>query len=368
MRKLIALEDSGTRRKSCDVIGSLGHLMKIRYGILIGSLFVLLLGTASARAASVGYAYCGTYGGYVMMYKSSDALEELGKLRCGEKVLIITRWVEILQVQTADGRVGWVRPAEISATQAAGPPTTGFGLTDTASAQKPAVPPLTNDSIMKLRGMRLGPDVIIAKIKSSPCEFDTTPGALQKLKIAGVSDKIILAMVEAPSASAPPPAPKAPEMVEVKIPDGTMVDVEMSYTVNSDDSREGNIVLLSVVHDVAVNGAIVFKRGAEAHGRVLSVKESGLMGHPGELTCAMEDVMAVTGEKIPASFPSKDPAHSVGTIAGDVGTTSKFKKGKAAVVPAGKRFQVVVNGDTTVKVPQSAVAAAETAVQTGAKP
>ncbi|MGH9678164.1 MAG: hypothetical protein ACRD36_13755, partial [Candidatus Acidiferrum sp.] len=273
-----------------------------------------------------------------------------------------------VQVRTADGRVGWVRPTDISATPVAGPPTTGFGLTDTSGPPKAAVPPLTNDSILKLRGMRLSPDVIIAKIKSSPCEFDTTPGALQKLKIAGISDKIILAMVEAPSASAPPPAPKAPEMVEVKIPDGTAVDVEVSYTINSDDSREGNIVLLSVVHDVAVNGAVVFKRGAEAHGRVLSVKESGMMGHAGELTCAMEDITSVTGEKIPASFPSKDPSHSVGTITGDAGQTSKFKKGKAAVVPAGKRFQAVVNGDAMVKVPQSAVAAGQTAADASARP
>lgn len=342
--------------------------MKNRLGILIGLLIAASVCGAPTRAASVGYAYCGTYGGYVMMYKSSDALEELGKLRCGEKVQIVTRWVEIIQVQTADGRVGWVRRTEISATPVAGPPTTGFGLTDTAGSQKPAVAPLTNDSILKLRGMRLSADVIIAKIKSSPCEFDTTPGALQKLKLAGVTDKIILAMVEAPSASAPPPAPKAPEMVGVKIPDGTAVDVEMSYTVNSDDSREGNIVLMSVVHDVVVNGTVVFKRGAEAHGRVLTVKESGLMGHAGELTCAMEDVTAVTGEKIPASFPSADPSHTVGMIVGETGQSSKFKKGKAAVVPAGKRFQVVVNGDAMVKVPQSAVVATQAAAQNGTKP
>jgi hypothetical protein len=334
--------------------------MKIFHRILIVSLLVVLFGGASARAASVGYAYCGTYGGYVMMYKSSEQIEELGKLRCGEKVEILTRWVEIVQVRTADGRVGWVRPTDITATPVAGGPTTSFGLTDASgAAQKPAVAPLTNDSILKLRGMRLSPDVIIAKIKSSPCEFDTTPAALQKLKLAGISDKIILAMVEAPSASAPPPAPKTPPVVEVKIPDGTQVDVEMSYSVNSDDSREGNIVLLSVVHDVAVNGAVVFKRGAEAHGRVLTVKESGLLGHPGELTCSMEDITAVTGDKIPASFPSQDPSHSVGTIKGDAGSSSKFKKGKAAVIAAGQRFQAIVNGDAMVKVPLSAAGATQ---------
>ena len=79
---------------------------------------------------------------------------------------------------------------------------------------------------------------MVAKIQSSPCEFDTTPAALQKLKLAGVPDKVILAMVTAPSVSAPPPLrAKAPEIVEVKIPGNTPIDVELSYVISSDDRR-----------------------------------------------------------------------------------------------------------------------------------
>jgi len=41
-------------------------------------------------------------------------------------------------------------------------------------------------------------EVLIAKIKSSACAFDTAPTSLKNLKAVGVPDKVILAMIEAP--------------------------------------------------------------------------------------------------------------------------------------------------------------------------
>ena len=77
--------------------------MKVRHCILILS----LLTGVSTRAATTGYASCGTYTSYVLFYREADGLEELGKLRCGEKIEIITRWVEYIQLRTIDGRLGW---------------------------------------------------------------------------------------------------------------------------------------------------------------------------------------------------------------------------------------------------------------------
>jgi hypothetical protein len=62
---------------------------------------------------------------------------------------------------------------------------------------------LTNDDIIKLVQAKLSDSVIIAKIKSSSTDFDTSPDALIKLKRAGVSDAVLQAIVEVP----PPPAP-----------------------------------------------------------------------------------------------------------------------------------------------------------------
>jgi hypothetical protein len=58
---------------------------------------------------------------------------------------------------------------------------------------------LTSDDIIKLAQAKLPESVVIAKIKSSSSEFDTSPDALIKLKRAGVSDTVLQAIVDAKS-------------------------------------------------------------------------------------------------------------------------------------------------------------------------
>jgi hypothetical protein len=332
--------------------------MKGRICVLVLALLGgALLGAGNAHATGTGYAFCGTYASYVLMYKSNDNFEELGKLRCGEKVEILSRYFDFVQVRAQDGRVGWVHYAEVSNNAPGAAPPTNLGLTDqSAKPQSPVVPPLNNANIVKMRMARLSADVIIAKIQSSKCEFDTTPPALQKLKLAGVPDKVILAMVETPSASAPPPVVKAPEFVDVKIPGGTTVDVELSFVVSSDDATEGRVVLLTVAQDVAVDGVTVFQHGAEAHARVTTVKEPGFMGRPpGQVGWTMEYVTAVNGDQVQVNFYSKEAAENpMSSLMGSPGPSWEFKKGKPAVVPAKTKFQVVLRkSGATVRIPQS---------------
>jgi hypothetical protein len=54
---------------------------------------------------------------------------------------------------------------------------------------------LTNDSIVELHKLGLGDAVIVEKIKTSTCTFDTGTDALKKLKDAGISDTVIAAMI-----------------------------------------------------------------------------------------------------------------------------------------------------------------------------
>jgi hypothetical protein len=61
--------------------------------------------------------------------------------------------------------------------------------------------PLTNDEVVSMVKSGLSADVIIAKVETSECAFDTSPSALEKLKAAGVPETVILAMVRAPAAS-----------------------------------------------------------------------------------------------------------------------------------------------------------------------
>ncbi|HMT08906.1 MAG TPA: hypothetical protein PKA82_12950 [Pyrinomonadaceae bacterium] len=67
------------------------------------------------------------------------------------------------------------------------------------SQQSPEI--LTNAKVIDLVKMGLSESLIVAKIKRSICDCDTSTSALGKLKAAKVSDSIILAMIEASEAA-----------------------------------------------------------------------------------------------------------------------------------------------------------------------
>ena len=68
---------------------------------------------------------------------------------------------------------------------------------------------LTNDAILKMAKAGLGEEILVSTIKSQPGRYATTPDDLIALKGAGVTDKVIAAMMEKTTMSASAPAPAA---------------------------------------------------------------------------------------------------------------------------------------------------------------
>jgi hypothetical protein len=56
---------------------------------------------------------------------------------------------------------------------------------------------LVNSDVVGMAKAGISPEIIVAKIKNTPCSFDTSPAALKELKDAGLTDNVILAMVQA---------------------------------------------------------------------------------------------------------------------------------------------------------------------------
>jgi len=116
--------------------------------------------------------------------------------------------------------------------------------------------------------------VIIAKIKSSPSKFDTTPAALTELKAAGVADEIVLAMVESSNRPADATRSASVPVTEsvVKVPDGTEIEIQLKNTLSGQEVKVGDIVDFTIVRDVQINGITVFERDALARARVTTAK------------------------------------------------------------------------------------------------
>jgi len=62
---------------------------------------------------------------------------------------------------------------------------------------------LNNASIVELQGLNLGDSVILEKIRTSKCDFDTSINGLKQLKSAKISDAVIQAMIASKSPAAP---------------------------------------------------------------------------------------------------------------------------------------------------------------------
>ena len=229
--------------------------------------------------------------------------------------------------------------------------------------------PLTNADVVTMVRAKLPAALIIEKINSSSCAFDTFPSVLAELKYKGVPDEVLMAMVQAPHGGRAPvarnktaaPANEAPVAItQLTIPDGTPLEVECTYTVSSSEVEEGSAVSFTVVHPIIINGVTVIARGARATARVTKAKKGGSWGRAGTLAWMMQDVAAVDGTKIPLEFAKSTKGDSKGgTVTTAVIVTGVlfwpaapfwgFKKGKDAKVPAGRRFEVTVHGNAIIQ-------------------
>ncbi len=103
------------------------------FSLVIGVFFFVAL---PARANSAAYAHCGTYDSYILLYKSTQKFEELGKLRCGEKIEVVASNDDYTKVQTEDGRIGWVINSDLSASAPPPQEVYTFGMTEKRKADE----------------------------------------------------------------------------------------------------------------------------------------------------------------------------------------------------------------------------------------
>lgn len=231
-----------------------------------------------------------------------------------------------------------------------------------AQSQQPNTAPpqqvatsLTNKDVLDMLKAGLATDIIVAKIKSSPTSFDTSPPALAELKAANVPDAVILAMVNGPIANATDTTAAS----AVNVTDGTEVEIQLTNNASGEEMKVGAIVDFTVVQPVVFKGVTIFEKDAAARARITTAKRAGHWGKAGKLEWTMQDVLAVDGNRIPARFTQRHIGDSKGgTVAvaavattvllGPLGLLWGLKKGKPAIIPAGNRYSVFVNGDIRI--------------------
>ena len=197
---------------------------------------------------------------------------------------------------------------------------------------------------------------------------------------------------EAPAAeqTIQPSQSPAPEVVagsvtELKVPGGTLIEVQVAYTVRSVDVKVGERISFRVLVPIVVDGVTVIQEGALVTARVTLAKRGGHWGKAGRLAWSMEDVVAADSSLVPlapetrarsdklwsletrsnsepklgqgsvtgTSHAGEVAAHTIitGVLAPPLAFMNGFKRGEDAILREGRRYVVTVGRDTIVKVP-----------------
>ncbi len=198
---------------------------------------------------------------------------------------------------------------------------------------------LTNQLIVEMVNNKLSEEIIVAKIKSSKSSFDTSASSLQELKKNGVTDALILAMVQKASGMEVSSSTSTTNASGVAIPDGTEIKIIATEEISGQKVVEGDPLTMKVAEDVVINGKTVIAKGAIVKGTVSSAKKKGFMGKGGDLSIRIESTETVDGQKLKlrAAKSGKGGDNMGSTVALTVlfGPLGLLRRGKEAKIKEG---------------------------------
>jgi hypothetical protein len=156
----------------------------------------------------------------------------------------------------------------------------------------------------------------------------------------------------APEQPAAEPAPRpeeppveAPRTVEVSVPAGRVLNVQLTQRLASNTSKTGDIFRVRVAHDVRVDGVVAIPRGSEIVGVVTDAAPLPRIGGQARLSLKLTDLVLPSGATVPihASLVQEGPnqtGRDAATIGGGavggaiLGNVLGKGGGKASVVGA----------------------------------
>jgi hypothetical protein len=219
-----------------------------------------------------------------------------------------------------------------------------------ASAQQLS---MNNDSVIKMVKAGMSDGIIVSTIDSQPAHFALSANDMIALKQAGVSDKVMVAMIAKSNPAAPTAAPLTTSVPAgtVMLREGTDVPLKFAQALSSKSAAEGDPVALTLDEDLKVGDVVVAKAGSKAFGEVYNVKKSGMMGKAGELNVRL-DYLKVGDSKIKLRG-TKDKEGASGTTGAIVltvlfGPIGLIKHGKNIDIPQGTPLKAYVADDISL--------------------
>jgi hypothetical protein len=218
-----------------------------------------------------------------------------------------------------------------------------------------AVSSTPNADILKLLQAQVGEPIILDVIaKSGRSRFDTSIDAIVALKAAGATDRMIAAMrgIDAPAATPVARLATKAAAMEVAVPDGTEVKLQLLDHLSSATAMVGQKVRLEVVDEVRVKDHVVIAQGASAVGTVTVAEPRKNFGRRGRLDFTIDAVKAQDGQNIRLRITKRAQGGERYVTAGVVSyftlVGGLFVRGKDVEVDAGTQYSIYIDGERRV--------------------
>jgi len=201
----------------------------------------------------------------------------------------------------------------------------------------------------------LSDDFVINAINRQPGNYALTPEDLITLKNAGVSEKVMAAMLNKNHPDSLP-ARQVPAQPTLNLQDATPVRLRLARNLSSADATTGETVTFEVLDDITVDGLLVIARGGTAIATVTQAQHKRRLARGGKLDVNIDYVRLTNGDKV-ALRAIKDVSGGghTGAMTGAIVATSLvfwpaapfflFIHGKDATIPKGTEITAYVNGD-----------------------
>jgi len=155
---------------------------------------------------------------------------------------------------------------------------------------------LDDATIGKLAKAGVGEQAILAVIEQQPGNYALGSNDVMALKKAGVSERIISAMVarnQAANGSARTPT------TPLALHDATPIRLRLTRDLTFNNVKPGEMVDFEILDDLRIDGLLVMAHGARATATITMAEPKTRMGRGGKLGVSLETVPLVNGAKVP---------------------------------------------------------------------
>ena len=156
---------------------------------------------------------------------------------------------------------------------------------------------ITNAKVIELVRAGIGESVLIPKIRASKVVMDASQPGLLELKAAGVTDDVIVAMLDrAATNGLLSSSSKLGELVE--LPHGTVVTVLTMEKISGRKVKPGQAFMMEVADDIFVDGKMLIGKHSPVRAVVSEAKSPGMAGRSGRLSVFIESTTTIDGQII----------------------------------------------------------------------